>query len=82
MDLLKKFYECICCIQNAKYPRPYEFEFDSQNPPARNYIEFESNFVRTSKYTWYDFFFKALMLQFKRLANVYFLFISIILTVP
>ena len=82
MELLKKFYECICCIQNPVFPNPYQFEFSPTSPPARNKIEFESNFVKTSKYSWYDFLIKALLLQFKRLANVYFLIISIILTIP
>lgn len=37
-----------------------------------------NNYVRTAKYTMYDFFPKALLYQFNRIANVYFLLIAII----
>ena len=37
--------------------------------------KFANNYVKTSKYTWYDFFPKSLLLQFMRVANIYFLFI-------
>lgn len=37
-----------------------------------------NNFIRTSKYTWYDFLPLSILYQFKRIANVYFLLIAII----
>ncbi len=49
--------------------------------PAKNKIEFESNFIRTSKYSLLSFLPKALLLQFMRLANVYFLLIAILLSI-
>ena len=38
MELLTKFYELICCINKPKFPKPYNFEFDTNNPPARNIV--------------------------------------------
>ena len=73
--------DLICCSGKAKYPTPYEFKIDTQQLPAQNKIEFESNFVRTSKYTIFSFLPKALFLQFMRLANVYFLIIAILLSI-
>jgi phospholipid-transporting ATPase len=43
---------------------------------------FPNNFVRTSQYSWYDFFPKSLLLQFKRYANIYFLIIMILQCIP
>lgn len=36
-----------------------------------------NNYIRTTKYTKYNFLFLCLLVQFKRLANVYFLLIAI-----
>jgi len=41
-----------------------------------------SNFIRTSKYTWYNFLPKNLLEQFRRVANIYFLLVVIIQTIP
>lgn len=43
---------------------------------------FPSNNIKTSKYTINNFFLKALFLQFKRTANVYFLIIAILQSTP
>lgn len=47
------------------------------NQTTKNKMKFRypNNFVRTSKYSIYDYFPKSLFLQFKRYANIYFLFI-------
>ena len=36
-------------------------------------FKFSSNFIRTTKYRWYNFFFLSLLNQFRRGANIYFL---------
>ena len=51
----------------------------SKNKHKYNYID---NYVRSSKYTFIDFLPKSLLFQFKRYANIYFLFIMIIQCVP
>ena len=53
------------------------------NNPKLNKRKFNypDNYVKTSKYTWINFFPKALLLQFNRLANVYFLLIAIVQTI-
>ena len=54
------------------------------NNSGKNKLKYlyPNNFVRTSKYTWYNYFPKSLLLQFKRYANVYFLMIMIIQCIP
>ena len=41
-----------------------------------------SNGIRTSKYTWYSWAPLSLLFQFKRAANIYFLWISILTCMP
>jgi len=41
-----------------------------------------TNYIRTTKYTKWNFLPLSLMIQFKRLANVYFLVIAIIQSIP
>ena len=48
------------------------------NKPAK----FASNYIKTTKYNALTFFPLALLFQFKRLANVYFLIISILSAFP
>ena len=45
-------------------------------------FKYPKNFIRTSKYTLHDFLFKALLSQFKRLSNCYFLIIAILQSLP
>jgi hypothetical protein len=45
---------------------------------AVNKDAYISNYISTSKYTALSFFPKALMLQFKRYANIYFLMMAIL----
>ena len=39
---------------------------------------FQSNYIRTTKYTLYSFLFKALMYQYMRFSNIYFLVVMIL----
>eukprot|EP01116_Phalansterium_solitarium_P004039 TRINITY_DN1491_c0_g1_i2.p1 TRINITY_DN1491_c0_g1~~TRINITY_DN1491_c0_g1_i2.p1 ORF type:complete len:1331 (+),score=449.05 TRINITY_DN1491_c0_g1_i2:287-4279(+) len=48
------------------------------NAPSK----FRDNHISTSKYTWWNFFFKNLFEQFMRLANMYFIFISLLQQIP
>jgi len=50
-----------------------------KNTAKYNYVD---NFVRSSIYTWYNFLPKCLLFQFRRYANIYFLFISILQCIP
>lgn len=43
---------------------------------------FESNRISTTKYTLFNFFFKNLFEQFSKLANVYFLLLSVLQIIP
>ena len=44
--------------------------------------DFASNKVVTSRYTWYNFIFKNLWLQFNKVANIYFLVLACIQVIP
>ncbi len=88
MDIFDRFYKCICCERGPKFPTPYNFQFNSVSEPP-NADEFETNYIRTAKYRWYDFLIsmiwfikEALLLQYTRIANVYFLFIGILSSIP
>jgi magnesium-transporting ATPase (P-type) len=43
---------------------------------------YPDNFVRSSIYTWYNYLPKSLLFQFRRYANIYFLFITILQCIP
>ena len=69
-----------CWKQKEEYPNGYQFKFNSNIP---NYqINFPDNSIRSTKYTLLSFFPLAFLYQFKRLANVYFLFVAILQSFP
>eukprot|EP01097_Dermamoeba_algensis_P009645 TRINITY_DN6883_c0_g1_i1.p1 TRINITY_DN6883_c0_g1~~TRINITY_DN6883_c0_g1_i1.p1 ORF type:complete len:1134 (-),score=257.84 TRINITY_DN6883_c0_g1_i1:56-3256(-) len=43
---------------------------------------FESNYVSTTKYKWWNFIVKNLFEQFQRVANIYFLVVAVITMIP
>lgn len=55
MECLRTVYKAICCISDPKFPNQYNFDFGTPQDVTYNREAFESNFVRTSKYHWYDF---------------------------
>ena len=55
MECLLSIYKLLCCIRDPVFPVPYNFQFGSPQNIINNKLLFESNFVRTSKYHWYDF---------------------------
>ena len=55
MSCMSKFLKCVTCTDEAKFPNPYNFEFGNKESWRASRVAFESNFVKTSKYTWYDF---------------------------
>ena len=44
--------------------------------------QYATNKISTTKYTWWNFLFKNLFQQFKRFANIYFLFIICLNFIP
>jgi len=62
-------------------PKPYR-EFTINADLVNDMKNFESNYVRTTKYTILTYLPKSLILQFLRLANIYFLFICILECIP
>ena len=55
MESLQAFRKLVCCIDDPLFPNPYNFNFGTSLNLEHNKLLFESNFVRTSKYRWYDF---------------------------
>lgn len=55
MECLAGIYKWAFCISEPLFPSPYNFGFGGERDLASNKLQFESNFVRTSKYRWYDF---------------------------
>ncbi|KAL4486127.1 hypothetical protein ABPG72_012180 [Tetrahymena utriculariae] len=68
--------------------RPLVFNHDrtidvQMDDRVKNQISpFPSNFIKTSHYTLIDFLPMSLLLQFKRYANIYFLIIAILQSIP
>jgi len=56
--------------------------FDNKKKIKKRKGEFIKNKVRTARYTIYDFIPKQLVAQFSKLANVYFLFVSMLQLYP
>jgi hypothetical protein len=63
----------------ARSDRQRVIAFPSADPGARKFL---TNFVSTTKYTLITFVPKSLYLQFQLFANVYFLIIAILATIP
>lgn len=47
-----------------------------------NHKRFKNNYIRTTKYTAFNFIFLALFNQFRRYANIYFLAVAILQSIP
>jgi hypothetical protein len=54
-NIIEYIVNCSCIAKRAKYPDPYEFQFDGSRAIADNQLLFESNEIRTSKYTLITF---------------------------
>lgn len=65
---------------SSKRKKPYSFFLDNNKENIPNKIK--NNTISTTKYNCFTFLPKALLLQFARLANVYFLIIAIIQCIP
>ena len=53
------------------------------NDNTRNAVfDYPDNYISTTKYHWYNFLPLALFLQFTRVANVYFLIIAVLQSIP
>eukprot|EP00954_Amorphochlora_amoebiformis_P024745 1368444-Amorphochlora_amoeboformis.AAC.1 len=53
-----------------------------QTQDLKHRHEYGSNFIRTTRYRWWNFLFKNLFEQFQKAANFYFLIMAIITSVP
>ena len=62
--------------------KDYRVIYLSQARKTKLKRNYPNNMVITSKYTWWNFLFITLLLQFKRYANVYFLISMIIQCIP
>lgn len=64
----------------------HPFHFETHNSSFHKFfpidIRFPSNYIRTTKYSLYSFLPKALLLQFRRFANIYFLITAILQCFP
>ena len=58
------------------------YEFNINNNFLNEKYEYENNNISTTKYNFITFLPKSFLFQFKRLANVYFLIIAIIQSIP
>lgn len=65
-------------LKISEGPRTFSLDWD----PLIIKKIFPINFIKTSKYTLITFIPVAILLQFKRYANIYFLFIAIIQSIP
>ena len=61
---------------------PSQREFHFGNHDLNHSRGFPTNFVSTAKYNAFNFFPKALLLQFSRYANIYFLIIAVLQSIP
>ena len=68
------------CFASRKLPRdrPRTFSFDR----LENDELYESNYIKTTKYSLLTFLPLALLFQFKRFANIYFVFVAILQSIP
>lgn len=62
--------------------RTVHFNLPSSHPDAVGEEHFVNNYVRTARYTFYNFLFINLFEQFGRIANLYFLLIAVLQLVP
>ena len=76
-------FKCFSCFRsqsNDGVGKPRELYFGNQTLNSDKF--FPTNFISTSKYTLLTFLPVALLLQFRRYANIYFLITAILQTVP
>ena len=54
----------------------------SINQPLPNNQQYGSNYIKTTKYTFYSFLPLSILNQYKRIANIYFLALSVLCLIP
>ena len=64
--------------QQTAQVRTFTCAFLVKSSYCQHLRRFPNNFVRTARYTWWNFPFKNLAEQFRRAANLYFLLISVL----
>lgn len=58
------------------------YKIEVNGPIASRSRKEKRNKIRTSKYTWWNFLPKNLLIQFTKVSNAYFLFILILQVIP
>ncbi|EGR32202.1 phospholipid-translocating p-type flippase family protein, putative [Ichthyophthirius multifiliis] len=68
--------------QPLQYNQPRKIKINIKKEDKNKKTQFPSNFIVSSHYTIYNFLPLSLLLQFQRHANIYFLFIAILQSIP
>lgn len=69
-------------MKNTSHSKVYQFYINKNTENINNLKYKKDNLVKLTKYNIFSFFPKSLLLQFNRLANIYFLIIAIIQSIP
>jgi hypothetical protein len=62
----------------VKVPPKTRVIFCNDSPKTKKEFRYSGNYVSTTKYRWYTFIIQNILEQFMRVANIYFLLISIL----
>lgn len=81
-DLTKKSINDINSNEKTPTPTAKPYDFYINNTPENKNKKHKNNKIDTTKYNCITFLPKALLFQFMRLANIYFLIIAIIQCIP
>ena len=69
-------------VVEEKKTRSMEINGDVSQLDHNTNKPFKNNKIKTSKYSWWNFVFLNIALQFSKMANVYFLIVSILQCIP
>lgn len=71
---------CFSCVDDDDEQKEYIIHMNDHHANAQ--YEYPSNYIKTSKYTFWNFLPLGLLFQFKKISNVYFLINLIICFIP
>ena len=81
-ELVRQYKKSNICSLKAVDSNVLPYEFHINNNENNLVYEYRNNMINLSKYNIFTFFPKALIFQFARLANVYFLVMAILQLIP
>jgi len=81
-ELVKQYKKSNICSLKEVDSNVLPYEFHINNHENNLVYEYRNNMINQSKYNIFTFFPKALIFQFARLANVYFLVMAILQLIP